>query len=197
MDDVRAVLDAVGSKRTVVFGSSEGGNMCMLFAATYPERTAALVLNGCQAKGVWSEDYPWAKTREQTEEELATIEREWGEPADLRNAAPSLVTTSSSATGSPPSAEFGVATDAIALWRWNTEIDVRGILPAIHVPTLIVQRLGDRWIKVEEGRYLAKHIAGAKYVELEGDDHVIWGYDSDRLVDEIQAFLTDVPASRW
>ncbi len=198
MDDVRAVLDAVGSKRTVVFGSSEGGNMCMLFAATYPERTAALVLNGCQAKGVWSEDYPWAKTREQTEEELATIEREWGEPADLRNAAPSLVDDEFERDWFAAYLRNSASpTDAIALWRWNTEIDVRGILPAIHVPTLIVQRLGDRWIKVEEGRYLAKHIAGAKYVELEGDDHVIWGDDSDRLVDEIQAFLTDVPASRW
>ena len=190
MEDVRAVLDAVGSKRTVVFGSSEGGNMCMLFAATYPERTAALVLNGACAKGLWSEDYPWAKTREQVEEELAEIERHWGEPYDLSRASPSL-------NNDPFEREWFAAflrnsaspADAIDLWRWNTEIDVRGVLPAIQVPTLIVQRTRDRWASVEEGRYLAKSIPGAKYLELDSDDHVIWGEHSDRLVDEIQAFL--------
>ncbi|TIU58378.1 MAG: alpha/beta hydrolase, partial [Mesorhizobium sp.] len=78
MEDVRAVLDAVGSKRTVLFGSSEGGPMCMLFAATYPERTAALVLNGTYASGTWSKDYPWARTTEQVDEDLASVERQWG-----------------------------------------------------------------------------------------------------------------------
>lgn len=190
MEDVRAVLDAVGSKRTVLFGSSEGGNMCMLFAATYPERTAALVLNGACAKGLWSEDYPWAKTREQVEEELAEIERHWGEPYDLSRASPSL-------NNDPFERKWFAAflrnsaspADAIDLWRWNTEIDVRGVLPAIQVPTLVVQRTRDRWANVEEGRYLAKNIPGAKYLELDSDDHVIWGEHSDRLVDEIQAFL--------
>ncbi|WP_413989896.1 alpha/beta fold hydrolase [Labrys okinawensis] len=194
MEDVRAVLDAAGSKRTVLFGSSEGGNMCMLFAATYPDRTAALVLNGAFAKGIWSEDYPWAKTMREMEEELAAIERDWGEPADLSNAAPSLMkdpferewfATYLRNSASP--------SDAISLWRWNTEIDVRDILPAIHVPTLIIHRTGDRWVKVEEGRYLARHIAGAKYAELQGEDHVIWGNGSDGMVDEIQAFLSGVP----
>jgi DNA-binding SARP family transcriptional activator/pimeloyl-ACP methyl ester carboxylesterase len=196
MQDVRAVLDAIGSERTVMFGSSEGGNMCMLFAASYPERTAALVLNGACAKGLWSEDYPWAKTREQVEEELAAIERHWGEPFDLSSASPSLVNDAFErewfATFLRNSAS---PTDAINLWRWNTEIDVRGILPAIHVPTLIVQRTRDRWVKVEEGRYLATHIARAKYLELDSDDHVIWGEHADRLVDEIQAFLTGLAAS--
>ena len=191
MEDVLAVLDAVGSKRTVMFGSSEGGNMCMLFAATYPERTAALVLNGACAKGLWSEDYPWAKTREQVEEQLVAIERHWGEPFDLGSASPSLA-------NDPFEKEWFASflrnsaspTDAINLWRWNTEIDVRGILPAIRVPTLIVQRTRDRWVRVEEGRYLATHIPGARYLELDSDDHVIWGEHADRLVDEIQAFLT-------
>ena len=191
MQDVRAVLDAVGSKRTVMFGSSEGGNMCMLFAATYPERTAALVLNGASAKGLWSEDYPWAKTREQVEEELAAIERHWGEPFDLSSASPSLVNDAFEKEWFAAFLRNSASpTDAINLWRWNTEIDVRDILPAIHVPTLIVQRTRDRWVKVEEGRYLATHIPGAKYLELDSDDHVIWGEHADRLVDEIQAFLT-------
>ena len=190
MEDVRAVLDAVGSKRTVVFGSSEGGNMCMLFAATYPERTAALVLNGAYAKGLWSEDYPWAKTREEMEEELAEIERHWGEPFDLSRASPSLINDAFEREWFAAFLRNSASpTDAIDLWRWNTEIDVRDILPAIRVPTLIIQRTRDRWVKVEEGRYLAQHIQDAKYLELASDDHVIWGEHSDRLVDEIQAFL--------
>ncbi|RUU10131.1 alpha/beta fold hydrolase [Mesorhizobium sp. M7A.T.Ca.TU.009.01.3.2] len=190
MEDVRAVLDAVGSQRTVLFGSSEGGNMCMLFAATYPERTAGLVLNGAFARGIWSPDYPWAKTREQMEAELAIIERDWGEPADLSNAAPSLMKDAFEKEWFAAFLRNSASpADAISLWRWSTEIDVRSILPAIHVPTLIVHRTGDRWVMVEEGRYLARHIAGARYVELAGDDHVIWGHDCDRLIDEIQAFV--------
>ncbi|WP_077382431.1 alpha/beta fold hydrolase [Mesorhizobium prunaredense] len=191
MEDVRAVLDAVGSKRTVLFGSSEGGPMCMLFAATYPERTAALVLNGAYASGRWSKDYPWAKTGEQVEEDLAVVEREWGEPADMSNAAPSLMNDSFEREWFAAYLRNSASpADAIALWRWGTEIDVRALLPAIHVPTLIVQTAGDRWVKPEEGRYLATHIEGAKYIELAGRDHVIWGENSDRLVDEIQTFVT-------
>ena len=197
MQDVRAVLNAVGSERTVLFGSSEGGNMCMLFAATYPERTAALILNGAYARGLWSEDYPWAKSREQMEQELAGIEANWGEPFDLRNASPTLM-------HDPAEREWFAAyargsaspADAINAWRWSTELDVRDILPAIRVPTLIVQRTRDRWVKVEEGRYLGQHIAGARYVELDGDDHVIWGHDSDSLVDTIRDFLATLGAPR-
>ncbi|RUV05134.1 alpha/beta fold hydrolase [Mesorhizobium sp. M6A.T.Cr.TU.017.01.1.1] len=191
MEDVRSVLDAVGSKRTVLFGSSEGGPMCMLFAATYPERTAALVLNGAYASGRWSKDYPWAKTSEQVEEDLAVVEREWGEPADMSNAAPSLMNDSFEREWFAAYLRNSASpADAIALWRWGTEIDVRDILPAIHVPTLIAQAAGDRWVKAQEGRYLAERIEGARYIEFAGRDHVIWGENSDRIVDEIQAFVT-------
>ncbi|UVC18245.1 alpha/beta fold hydrolase [Mesorhizobium onobrychidis] len=191
MEDMRAVLDAVGSKHTVLFGSSEGGPMCMLFAATYPERTAALVLNGTYASGRWSKDYPWARTSEQVEEDLAAVERQWGEPADMSNAAPSLMNDSLEREWFAAYLRNSASpADAIALWRWGTEIDVRTLLPVIHVPTLIVQTAGDRWVKPEEGRYLATHIEGASYIELAGRDHVIWGENSDRLVDEIQTFVT-------
>ncbi|MBZ9723676.1 alpha/beta fold hydrolase [Mesorhizobium sp. CO1-1-11] len=191
MEDVRAVLDAVGSKRTVLFGSSEGGSMCMLFAATYPERTAALILNGTYARGVWAPDYPWAKTKAQVERELVAIEREWGEPADLSNAAPSLMNDAFEREWFAAFLRNSASpADAISLWYWSTEIDVREILGAIHVPTLIVQRTGDRWVKAEEGRYLARHIPGASYIELAGNDHVIWGEGSDRLIDEIQSFVS-------
>ncbi len=199
MQDVQAVMDAAGSRRAALMGTSEGGNLCMLFAATYPERTAALVLNGSFAKGLWAEDYPWGKTREQLEEELALIARDWGGPFDLSNAAPSLVDDREARewlagylrnSASPQ--------DAISLWRWNTEIDVRGILSAIHVPTLVLHRMGDRWVNVEEGRYVANRIPGATWKELPGDDHVIWAGDADRTLDEIEEFLTGIrprPAS--
>ncbi|MER8508467.1 alpha/beta fold hydrolase [Mesorhizobium sp. M0563] len=197
MEDMRAVLDAVGSKRTVLFGSSEGGPMCMLFAATYPERTAAVVLNGTYASGRWSPDYPWARTSEQVEEDLTAVERQWGEPADMSNAAPSLMNDSFEREWFAAYLRNSASpADAVALWRWGTEIDVRALLPTVHVPTLIVQTAGDRWVKPEEGRYLATHIEGARYIELAGRDHVIWGENSDRLVDEIQAFVTgSLPAT--
>ncbi|SFP39344.1 DNA-binding transcriptional activator of the SARP family [Mesorhizobium sp. NFR06] len=191
MEDVRAVLDAVGSTRTVLFGSSEGGPMCMLFAATYPERTAALVLTGAYAKGGWAKDYPWARTVEQVQQDIDIVEREWGKPADMSNAAPSLIENMAEREWFAAYLRNSASpADAVALWRWGTEIDVRDILPAIHVPTLIVQRTGDRWVRPEEGRYLGAHIEGARYVELAGRDHVIWGEDCDRLVDEIRAFVT-------
>ncbi len=200
MQDVQAVMNAAGSRRAVLMGTSEGGNMCMLFAATYPERTVALVLNGSFAKGLWAADYPWAKTPEQVEEELASLARDWGGAFDLSNAAPSLVDDRQARewlagylrnSASPQ--------DAIALWRWNTEIDVRSILSAIHVPTLVLHRTGDRWVNVEEGRFVANGIQGAKWAELPGDDHVIWAGDTDRTLDEIEEFLTGIrpePASQ-
>jgi class 3 adenylate cyclase len=172
----------------------------MLFAATYPERTVALVLNGSFAKGLWAADYPWAKTPEQVEEELASLARDWGGAFDLSNAAPSLVDDRQARewlagylrnSASPQ--------DAIALWRWNTEIDVRSILSAIHVPTLVLHRTGDRWVNVEEGRFVANGIQGARWAELPGDDHVIWAGDTDRTLDEIEEFLTGIrpePASQ-
>ncbi|SDA94524.1 DNA-binding transcriptional activator of the SARP family [Sinorhizobium sp. NFACC03] len=190
MQDVRAVLDAVGSLKTVLFGSSEGGLMCMLFAASYPERTTALILHGAYARGLWSSDYPWGRTREELEEELLAIEREWGRPADLSRAAPSLVDNMVEREWFAAYLRNSASpADAVALWRWSVEIDACDILPAIRVPTLITQRTGDRWVKPEEGRYLASRIPGATYVELPGDDHIIWGADADRLMDEIRRFL--------
>lgn len=190
MDDVRAVMDAAGSQRAVLFGTSEGGNLCMLFAATYPERTAGLILYGAFARGLWAKDYPWAKTITQVEAELAEIERDWGSAFDLSNGAPSLA--------DDPTARNWFAAyfrqsaspqDAIVLWRWSTEIDMRPILPAIRVPTLVIHRSGDRWVKIDEGRYLGKHIAGARFVELPGDDHIIWAGDTEGVFCQIEAQL--------
>ncbi|TIO51802.1 MAG: alpha/beta fold hydrolase, partial [Mesorhizobium sp.] len=121
MEDVRAVLDAAGSNRTVLFGSSEGGPMCMLFAATYPERTAALVLTGAYAKGGWAKDYPWARTVEEVQQDIDIVEGEWGKPADMSNAAPSLMENMAEREWYAAYLRNSASpADAIALWRWGT-----------------------------------------------------------------------------
>lgn len=190
MDDVRAVMDAAGSQRAILFGTSEGGNLCMLFAATYPERTAGLILYGAFARGLWAKDYPWAKTKRQVDAELAEIEREWGSAFDLSNGAPSLANDPTATSWfAAYFRQSASPQDAIVLWRWSTEIDMRPILPAIRVPTLVIHRSGDRWVKIEEGRFLGKHIAGARFVELPGDDHIIWAGDMDGVLSLIEAQL--------
>jgi class 3 adenylate cyclase len=193
MDDVRAVLDAVGSERAAVFGASEGGNLSILFAATHPERVHALVLQAVYAKRLWSPDYPWAPTPEQRELDTQQIEREWAGEMDVSQLAPSAVADPALmrriATFFRRSASPGAA---VALLRMNAQIDTRSVLPTIRVPTLVLQRTGDREVNAEEERWIASQIPAAKYVELVGDDHLPWIGDSDRLLDEVEEFLTGV-----
>lgn len=197
MDDVRAVLDAVGSERVALFGHSEGGNLSVLFAATHPEQTSALVTAGIFAKRIWSPDYPWAPTAEQRAADIEQVEREWGGTSWLEHLAPSCARdeTFKRQLGSyfRRSASPGAAA---ALVKMNTQIDVRAVLPAIRVPTLIIHRTGDRDAQVEEGRWIARQIPGARFAELPGDDHIPWVGDVDGLLDVVQEFLTGVPASR-
>ncbi len=193
MDDVRAVMDAVGSERAALLGHSEGGNMCVLFAATYPERTRALVLVGCYAKRLRSDDYPWAPTYEDRMREIEETERTWGEPERFHRLAPSKV-------GDEPFERWMVRywrqsaspRAAAALLRMNTMIDVRPVLPSIRVPTLLLYRLHDSDVNVEEGRYIASRIDDARLVELSGGDHLMWTGDPDAMLDEIEGFLTGV-----
>src|SRR3954452_1085277 len=193
MDDVRAVLDAVGSERAAVVGASEGGNLSMLFAATHPERVHALVLVGVYAKRVWSPDYPWAPTPEQREQDTQLIEREWAGEMDVSQLAPSAaadpalmrrITTFFRRSASPSA--------AVALNRMNAAIDTRSVLPTIRVPTLVLQRAGDREVQAEEERWIASQIPDAKYVELAGDNHLPWLGDKDALLDEVEEFLTGI-----
>jgi pimeloyl-ACP methyl ester carboxylesterase len=196
MDDVRAVLDAVGSEHAAVFGFSEGGLMSVLFAATYPERVTALVLYGTFAKRIWSPDYPWAPTPEARRREIEELERNWATRMDLDQLAPSEDEAFKRrlATYFRRSASPGAA---VALLRMNTQIDVRDVLPSIRMPTLVIHRTDDRDVKVEEGRWIAAQVPGAKYVELPGDAHTLWAGDTDALVDEIEEFLTGMrPAPR-
>ncbi len=179
MDDIRAVMDAVGSKRAALLGASEGGPMTLLFAATYPERTAAVVLYGTGACFQQSVDYPWAPTPEiwrrvieGASERFGTEEwlDEW-----LMRYSPSIAGDESAKrwwrrwvlTSSSPGA-------AAALFGLNKDIDVRHVLSSISAPTLVLHPVGDRLIPVEGGRYIAQNVLGASFVELPGDDHGWW-----------------------
>ena len=192
MDDVRTVLDAVGSERAAVFGVSEGGQMAALFAATYPERTRALVLYGTYARIQSDPDYEPGMPEEALGAFIAEMEAHWGEITEP------IAAFAVSATRDPwfrdwlgryaqNSASPGTA---VTLLRMNNEIDVRPALPAIRAPTLVLHRVDDPLIGVAHGRYLAEHIPGANYVELPGDDHLFFAGDVDHLVDEIEQFLT-------
>ena len=193
MDDVRAVMEAVGSERAALCGVSEGGPMCSLFAATYPEKTLALVMIGTYAKRIRDDDYPWAPTTEQRQHFFAEMREQWGGPVGLEERAPSV-------SGDPEFREWwatylrmGASPGAaLALTQMNAEIDVRQVLPSIHVPTLVIHRRGDQCLKVEEGRYVAERIPTAKYVELPGADHLPFVGDQEAILDEVEEFLTGV-----
>ncbi|MEO8369161.1 MAG: alpha/beta fold hydrolase [Candidatus Solibacter sp.] len=197
MDDVRAVMDAVGSKRAVLCGVSEGGAMSALFAATYPHRTAALVMIGSYAKRICDASYPWGPTMVQREEFLRVIQEDWGGPVGIETRAPSMV-------NNPQFREWWAAylrtsaspAAAVALTRMNSEADIRDVLPAIRVPTLVLHRAGDQCLVAEEGRYIASRIPEARYVELHGDDHLPFVGDQDEVIDEVEEFLTGVRHTR-
>jgi pimeloyl-ACP methyl ester carboxylesterase len=193
MDDVRAVMDAVGSQRATVCGVSEGGAMSALFAATYPERTSALVMIGSYARRIRDATYPWGPTEAQREDFLAEISEQWGGPVGVEERAPSMASDPQFRrwwagylrNAASPSA-------AVALTRMNSEADIRTILPAIRVPTLVVHRSADQCLLVDEGRYLAGQIPGARFVELPGTDHLPFVGDQDAILEEVEEFITGV-----
>ena len=196
MEDLVVVLDAVGSERAALFSDSEGGNLATLFAATNPSRTIALVTAGIFAKRIWSPDYPWAPTPEQRAADVESAERDWGGDAMVAHLAPTgardPVLAHRLSTYFRRSASPGAAA---ALMRMNTQIDIRGVLPTITAPTLVIHRTGDLDSNVEEGRWIASQIPGARFLELPGDDHIPWVGDQDTLLDAVEEFLTgSVPA---
>jgi pimeloyl-ACP methyl ester carboxylesterase len=191
MDDVRAVMDAVGSERAVVFGASEGGSMSMLFAATYPHRTVALCTFGCFAKRVRTADYPWAPTREARAEACHDVERSWTTGIGWDELAPSL-DPAGLAELSRYLRRCASPGAALALMQMNTRVDVRDVLPTIRVPTVVMHRTDDRDADVEEGRYIAARIPGARFVEFPGADHTWWTQDRDAILDEIAELVTGV-----
>jgi class 3 adenylate cyclase len=191
MDDVRAVMDAVGSERAAILGSSEGGPMSALFAATYPERCWALVLFGTFASGRQAPDYPWAETDEEHRADLENLQA-WGTLEHARAIAEELHPDADSAEKAAFATLIRQSVSpgaAVALARMNREIDVRGVLAAIHVPTLVLNRSGDNPYIVEGSRYLAEHIPHATRVELPGSEHAIAAGDAPAVLDEIESFL--------
>jgi pimeloyl-ACP methyl ester carboxylesterase len=191
MDDVRAVMDAAGVERAALCGVSEGGCMSMLFAATYPDRASALVLIGSFARFVRADDYPWGLPPRTVEAVLERIGTAWGDAAILAIGAPSRMDDAAFRAYAARYERMGASPGAaLDLIRMNTDIDVRHVLPSIRVPTLVMHVSEDRLVLVGNGRYLAEHIPGAKYVEIPGTDHVLWLTEPDVLADGIQEFLT-------
>jgi class 3 adenylate cyclase len=192
MDDIRAVMDAVGSERAALLGWSEAASLCAMFAATYPERTAALVMYGGYARFVRDDDYPWAIPAEVLDEWIENVTESWGQDEELlRLWAPSVADAPGPrqwfARFNRLAASPGAAA---ALFRMSRDLDVRAVLPVIRVPTLILHRTGDALIRVEHSRYMAERIPDAKLVELTGEDHLWYFGDQDAIVDEVEEFLT-------
>jgi DNA-binding SARP family transcriptional activator/pimeloyl-ACP methyl ester carboxylesterase len=193
MDDVRAVLDAAGSERAILLGLSEGGAMSVLFAATHPERTAALMLIGTFPREMQAPDYPWGVSQESLQRRLGLLEEDdWASAATrdwLGRVAPDIPRdpealawyTSYVRRGASPGA-------ARALRLMNTQIDVRDLLATISVPTLVLHRADETWR--EGSRYMGEHIPGARTVELAGHDHLPWEGDATSLLEEIERFLS-------
>ena len=199
MDDVRAVMDAAGVERAALFGHSEGAGMCIVFAATYPERTRALITYGGFAKRLRSSDYPWAPETEARMSYADRLEREgwsiWTDE-DLSYYAPSLAGDRETARWFEASIRRSASPAAAAqLLRMNTYVDVRAVLSQVPVPTLVIQALDDRDVDVRDGRYLAERIPNAKYVELPSGDHMWWVSHQDEIIGEVQEFLTGARTS--
>lgn len=191
MDDIRAVMDAADSERAAVMGISEGGVVSTLFAATYPERTVGLIINGSYPSRLLRPYYPWGIPAEEFEKRLADVEPNWGKGRGMESYAPSQL------ANSEVSAWWGRFTqmsasprDAHDLILMNSLIDIGDVLPSIHVPTLVIHANHDKVAPIEAGRYFAEHIPGARMLELDSDDHWFYFLDNDRVLGEIQEFLT-------
>jgi class 3 adenylate cyclase len=195
MDDIRAVMDAAGSERAVLCGLGDGGPLCALFAATYPERTTALVLINTAPRYVRSPELPWLPTRAEREREIEGALHTWGDPE---------ATAERFALGSPSATEeerrgfsrvmrFSVSPGSAAAYlRMNLDVDITGVLPLIRVPTLVMYRAEIEVLDVRTGRYLAEHIPGARLVELPGRDFAPQLGDPDRFFAELESFLQEV-----
>ncbi|HXW36550.1 MAG TPA: adenylate/guanylate cyclase domain-containing protein [Nitrososphaerales archaeon] len=195
IDDIRAVMDGAGSESAFVFGASEGGSMACLFGATYPSRTRGIIIWGSQARWVKTDDYPWGMTPEENKRMISdlsengvTLDYVQGPGAGLNTADPALLDwfmRYGRAGGSPSS--------FVALEKMNSEIDIRGILPTLRVPALVMNRTGDPVANVEAARDLASRIPNAKFVEFPGDSHSFTDI-RDRVVAEVEEFVT---GTRW
>jgi class 3 adenylate cyclase/pimeloyl-ACP methyl ester carboxylesterase len=197
MDDVRAVMDSVASARAAMLGSGADGAMSALFAATYPDRVSALVLFAVPPRGMWAPDYPWGARKEGARLWIDEGEKHFAERDQIIAIAQRMFP---SAAGSEDVIDWGMRSTRLssspaslsALRRMNLEIDIRGVLPTIRVPTLVLHRSGDRHIPVDVSRFVAQHIPGAVYRELDGVDHVPWVGDPDSVAEAVREFVERV-----
>jgi class 3 adenylate cyclase len=196
MDDMRVVLDAVGSERVVSLGISEGASLSAVFAASHPERVSSLILVGGFARTLYDEDYAWGVRREEAQDFNRRVGETWGDNAWL------LKLWAPSVAGDPVAQEQwnrmlvfgGTPATAIAWLEMVQESDVRHVLPAIRVPSLVIHRVDDAIVPVEHGRYLAEHIPGARYAELPRADH-LWWIEGDDILEQVESFLTGATAA--
>ena len=193
VDDLRAVMDAAGCERADLVGISEGGTMAMLMTASHPDRVKALVLYGTFSRLLRAPDYPLGVTEEQLSALVELSAKGWGEGVGLGGWAPSRRGDAELrrwwARLQRVAASPGMVRNIFALYP---QLDIRDVLPAIQVPTLVLHRRDDRMVRLEMGRYLADRIPGAKFVEVDGADHLFFTGDADTLLDEIEEFLTGV-----
>ncbi|HXF01323.1 MAG TPA: adenylate/guanylate cyclase domain-containing protein [Solirubrobacterales bacterium] len=197
VDDMNAVLDAAGSERAAVVGISEGGAMALMFAATHPERTTHLVIWGGYARVTQAPDYEYGFPSEYLDRWTDQLNREWGGPVALEMFAPSRA-------GDPETQRWwahllrsGTSPRSVrALMDLYKELDVRHVLPVISAPTLILHRKEDRVVPIEQGRYLAENIPGARWIEFPGADHLLFTQDGDEIAGEIEEFITGTRQAR-
>jgi pimeloyl-ACP methyl ester carboxylesterase len=193
MDDVRAVMDAAGSETAALLGTSEGGPMCALFSATYPSRTSALVMHGSFPRRTRAADYLWGPTDKEYGAWIDEMSRAWGGPFGLEERAPSMAGDERFSQWWARLLRMSASpAAATALVTMNGAIDIRHVLPAIRVPTLLLHGVRDAAIDIGASRYMADRIPRARLVEMPGPDHLIWLSDADSILGEIEEFLTGV-----
>jgi class 3 adenylate cyclase len=201
MDDVRAVMDAVGSERAAFYALSEAAAMCLLFAATYPERTAALVIRSAYPRRMWAPDYPWGLTEQQYERELERDLRIFGPREQASEAVRVLGSFQDEELQTALNLfRFGSSPGSlVALHRMNREIDVRHVLSAVRLPTLVLRGADDTIVSRDVAHYMASRIPAARFVEIPGAGHLALGGDSAMLIaDEVEQFLKEVwEAGGW
>ncbi len=200
MDDVRAVMDAVGSQRAAFYGLSEGAAMSILFAATYPERMGALVLRSAFPRTIWLPDYPWGRTELEYQRDVERALRVYGPREDGRDAVRSLgVFEDHEVEAFLDYLRYGASPGALeALHRMNKEIDVRHVLPSVRVPTLVLHGTEDRIVPVDVARYIGERVPAARVVEMPGAGHLALGKPAESVADEIERFLKGVrEAGDW
>jgi pimeloyl-ACP methyl ester carboxylesterase len=191
VDDIVAVMDATETERAALFGVSEGAAMALMFAATYPDRCSHLVIWGGYARVTPAEGYPEGIPPEALDRWTEIMYRDWGGPVSMNVFAPSRVGEVAVEdwwghllrTGTSPRS-------AAALMELYKELDVRDALPLITAPTLVLHRTDDRAVPIAQGRYIAEHVAGARFIEVPGSDHLLWTEGGDAVLDEIEEFLT-------